>query len=705
MSIRRTDQAAKSAAGKPSAKGRRGVFDNIYDHGFARVAVCVPRVKVAEPEANADESLRLARQAHDAQAALALFPELGISAYTNDDLFFQDALLEKVRAQLSRLLEASRDLYPVLILGAPFAVDGRLFNCAFIMHRGVLLGIVPKAYLPNYREFYEKRHFAPGVSQVGRFVAFGGRDIPFGTDLLFRASDVQDFVVHVEICEDIWTPAPPSSYGAMAGATVLANLSASNIVVGKAQARRDLCRSQSMRCIAAYLYSAAGPGESTTDLAWDGHVAVFENGELLAEGERFAHEPQMITADIDLERLRQERMRVGSFGDCADHHLGQHNFRSVSFTLDPPFDVKVPLRRVVDRYPFLPSDPALLDENCYEAFNIQVQGLMTRLAAIGSKKVVLGISGGLDSTHALIVAARAFDRLGYERKDILCFTLPGLATSKLTKTSAHALMRAFGVSAQEIDITPIARQTLIEIGHPNAKGHPVYDVTFENVQAGARTALLFRLANFHNAIVMGTGDLSELALGWCTYGVGDQMSHYNVNGSVPKTLIQHLIRWVADREEFGPDVSATLRAVLATEISPELVPSEGDRPGQRTEDFIGPYALQDFNLYYVTRYGLRPSKVAFLSWNAWRDAQAGAWPAGLRDEDRRAYDLATIRKWLRVFLFRFFQISQFKRSAMPNGPKVGSGGSLSPRGDWRAPSDSHADTWIAELEERVPETA
>jgi NAD+ synthase (glutamine-hydrolysing) len=681
------------------------MFENIYRHGFARVAVCVPRVKVAEPERNGTETLSLARRAHDEQAILALFPELGISAYTNEDLFFQDALQDEVNAQLSRILEASRDLRPVLILGAPFALDGRLFNCAFVMQRGRLLGIVPKAYLPNYREFYEKRHFALGISHTGRGVVFAGRDVPFGTDLIFRASDVPDFVVHVEICEDVWTPVPPSSFGAMAGATILANLSASNIVVGKAQARRDLCRSQSMRCIAAYLYSAAGRGESTTDLAWDGHVAVFENGELLSEAERFADEPQMITADIDLDRLRQERLRIGSFGDCVDHHRARHPFRSVCFALDPPLDVKVPLRRIVDRYPFLPSDPALLDANCYEAFNIQVQGLMTRLSAVGVKKVVLGISGGLDSTHALIVAARAFDRLGYTRNDILCYTLPGLATSKLTKTSAHALMRAFGVSGKEIDITPVVRETLIEIGHPNAQGHPVYDVTFENVQAGARTALLFRLANSHDAIVMGTGDLSELALGWCTYGVGDQMSHYNVNGSVPKTLIQHLIRWVADREEFGPDVSATLRAVLATEISPELVPSEGEKPGQRTEDFIGPYSLQDFNLYYITRYGLRPSKVAYLSWNAWRDVKSGSWPRGLKHEDKRAYDLATIRKWLRLFLFRFFEISQFKRSAMPNGPKVVSGGSLSPRGDWRAPSDSHADTWIAELEKNVPEAA
>jgi NAD+ synthase (glutamine-hydrolysing) len=679
------------------------MFDNIYAHGFARVAVCVPRAHVAEPKANATETLRLARLAHERQASLALYPELGISAYTNDELFFQDALLTEVNSALSGLIEASRELFPVLIVGAPLAVDGRLYNCAFIIHRGALLGIVPKAYLPNYREFYEKRYFAPGVARIAASVTFGGREVPFGTDLLFRAEDVEGFVLHVEICEDVWTPIPPSSFGAMAGATVLANLSASNITVGKAQARRDLCGSQSMRCVAAYLYSAAGQGESTTDLAWDGQGAIFENGELLAEAARFAREAQLITADVDLERLRQERMRLGSWGDCADHHRDDRAFRSIGFALAPPLDRNVPLARAVDRFPFLPSNPALLDENCYEAFNIQVHGLETRLKAIGVKKVVLGISGGLDSTHALIVAARAFDRLGCERRDILCYTLPGFATSKLTKTNAHALMQAFGVSAHEIDIAPVARQTLADIGHPSLKGQPVYDLTFENVQAGARTALLFRLANQNDAIVMGTGDLSELALGWCTYGVGDQMSHYNVNGSVPKTLIQHLIRWVADREEFGPAVSETLRGVLATEISPELVPGEGDAPGQRSEDTIGPYPLQDFNLYYVTRYGLRPSKVAYLAWNAWRDVAAGGWPVGFRDEDKRQYDLATIRKWLRVFLYRFFQTSQFKRSAMPNGPKVASGGSLSPRGDWRAPSDSHADTWLAELDAHVPE--
>jgi len=682
------------------------MFDNIYNHGFARVAVCIPQVKVAAPAANAAETLRLARDAHQKSCAVALFPELGITAYTNEDLFHQDALLEASARELTGIIEQSRELMPVLIVGAPFATQGRLFNCAYVIHRGKLLGIVPKSYLPNYREFYEKRHFAAGWSQATRTVTFDGQEVPFGTDLIFSATDLPDLTIHVEICEDVWTPVPPSTFGALAGATVLANLSASNITVGKADNRRILCKSQSARCIAAYLYSASGPGESTTDLAWDGQAAVFELGEQLAEAERFPQDSQLITADIDLERLRQERMRVGSWGDSADAQSSKiAAFRTIGFNLAAPREDRISLSRAITRFPFVPDDLRLLDESCYEAFNIQVHGLATRLRATGMQKVVLGISGGLDSTHALIVAARAFDRLGLPRQNILCYTLPGFATSKHTKTNAHALMTAMGVSAEEIDITPASRQMLSDIAHPNSRGLPDYDVTFENVQAGARTSLLFRLANFHNAIVVGTGDLSELALGWCTYGVGDHMSHYNVNASVPKTLIQHLIRWVADRKEFGADASVILRSILATEISPELIPGDGDRPAQSTEQIVGPYPLQDFNLYYITRYGFRPSKVAFLSWNAWRDATAGDWPPGIEDADKSAYELIVIKKWLRTFLYRFFQISQFKRSAIPNGPKVASGGSLSPRGDWRAPSDSSAEIWTAELDANVPDQA
>lgn len=680
------------------------MFHDMYHHGFARLAVGVPPVRVADADANAAATIEMARAAHGRDAALALFPELGLSAYSNDDLFHQDALLERVRARLGDIVEASRELMPVLLVGAPLASDGRLFNCAVVIHRGRVLGVVPKAFLPNYREFYEKRHFAPGLGVSGRMIRLLGADVPFGTDLVFTARDVADFTLGVEICEDVWTPSPPSTLAALAGATVLANLSASNITIGKAEARRLLCRAQSARCVAAYLYSAAGPGESTTDLAWDGHAAIFENGETLAEAERFAPSGNLITADVDLERLRQERMRLSSWGDTQDAERARISaVRRVGFDLGPPRGRPVALERVIPRFPFVPADPAARDRDCYEAFNIQVMGLATRLRATGLKRVILGVSGGLDSTHALIVAARAMDRLGLPRENLRCVTMPGFATSDHTKGNAWALMKAFGVHAEEIPIGPACQQMLRDIGHPAADGAPLHDVTYENVQAGARTSLLFRLANRHDGLVLGTGDLSELALGWCTYGVGDHMSHYNVNGSVPKTLIQHLIRWVAEREEFGLEASRVLLSILATEISPELVPGDGTKPAQRTQDVVGPYELQDFNLFWITRYGLRPSKVAFLALNAWGDAARGDWPAGIAPSDRHAYDLAAIRTWLRVFLWRFFAISQFKRSAVPNGPKVASGGSLSPRGDWRAPSDSSAGPWLAELDENVPE--
>jgi NAD+ synthase (glutamine-hydrolysing) len=540
---------------------------------------------------------------------------------------------------------------------------------------------------------------------VSREVPFLGERVPFGSDIIFDAADLRDFSLHVEICEDVWAPVPPSTYAALAGATVLANLSASNITVGKAEYRHDLCAAQSGKCIAAYLYTAAGPGESTTDLAWDGHAMIYENDDLLAESERFAESEQLIAADIDLERLAQDRMRMTSFNDSVgDHRERVQAIRRVMFELAPPAGVG-PLLRRVERFPYVPSDPAVRDERCFEAYNIQVHGLMKRLASTGIERIVIGVSGGLDSTHALIVAAKTMDRLGLPRANILGYTMPGFATSDTTKSNAWGLMRALGVTASELDIRPSSRQMLADIGHPFARGEEVYDVTFENVQAGERTSHLFRLANFHNAMVLGTGDLSELALGWATYGVGDHMSHYNVNASVPKTLIQHLIRWVADTNQFDPEASSILRAILATEISPELVPGgadAGDGPAQSTEAKIGPYDLQDFNTYYVTRYGFRPSKVAFLSHHAWGDKTRGSWPEGIPEEKRREYDLPTIKKWLEVFLYRFFKISQFKRSCLPNGPKVGSGGSLSPRGDWRAPSDSEAVVWLEELRNNVP---
>jgi len=523
--------------------------------------------------------------------------------------------------------------------------------------------------------------------------------------VIFEAENVPGFALHMELCEDIWVPIPPSTHAALAGATVLANLSASNITVGKAEYRRSLCASQSAKCIAAYLYSAAGPGESTTDLAWDGYGLVYENGDLLAESERFAQEEQVIIGDIDLERLAQDRMRTTSFNDSAGEHTEKlRTIRRVPFEFQIP-DGEVPLVRRVERFPYVPSRLMARDERCYEVYNIQVHGLMKRLSSTGTKRVVIGVSGGLDSTHALIVCARTMDRLGLPRTNVLAYTMPGFATSKTTNRNAHRIMKALGVTAGEIDIRPSCMQMFRDIGHPYAEGKPVYDITFENVQAGERTSHLFRLANLHSAMVVGTGDLSELALGWATYGVGDHMSHYNVNASVPKTLIQHLIRWIIKANEFDRKTGTVLESILNTEISPELVPNsnpDAEHPEQSTEAQIGPYELQDFNLYYITRFGFRPSKVAFLSHHAWGDRTKGIWPDLIPPEKRNEYDLATIKKWLEVFLFRFFKISQFKRSVAPNAPKVGSGGSLSPRGDWRAPSDSEATVWLEELRQNVP---
>ncbi|MBB5751302.1 NAD(+) synthase [Prosthecomicrobium pneumaticum] len=676
-------------------------FFSLYSHDFVRIASCVPRAAVAEPAFAAEETLRLARQGDSEGTALMLFPELGLSSYAIDDLLFQDALLDAVEAALGRIVEASATLFPVLVVGAPLRHQGRLYNTAVVIAGGAILGVVPKTYLPNYREFYERRHFTSGAGVAGGSITVAGRRVPFGVDLLFRATGAVPFTFHIEICEDIWIPLPPSTRGALAGAEILLNLSASNITIGKADLRRLLCASHSARTVSAYAYSAAGPGESTTDLAWDGQAAIFEFGDPLAETERFPTGATIATADIDLGRLRQERMRMNTFGECAREELGRAApFRAVEFPLAAPAR-PVPLRRAVERFPFVPADPARLAEDCYEAYNIQVQGLAKRLEATGLRHAVIGVSGGLDSTQALIVTARAMDRLGRDRKDILAYTLPGFATSDHTKANAWALMRALGVTAAEIDIRPAARQMLADLGHPFADGEPVYDVTFENVQAGLRTDFLFRLANQKGGLVVGTGDLSELALGWCTYGVGDHMSHYNVNGSVSKTLIQHLIRFVAASGDVDRETAAILEAILSTEISPELVPAAPGAAIQSTQAIVGPYALQDFTLFYLTRFGFRPSKIAFLAHAAWSDATREGWPADLPETDRRAYSLAEIRHWMAVFLRRFFT-NQFKRSTLPNGPKITSGGSLSPRGDWRAPSDGNARLWLEELERNVP---
>ncbi|MBV9016315.1 MAG: NAD(+) synthase [Alphaproteobacteria bacterium] len=678
-------------------------FFSPYRHEFVRVGACVPPVAVAEPAKNGDQVLDLLAKGDKAALAVMVFPELCLSAYAIDDLLFQDAVLEAVVGQITRLLAASKKLNPVFVVGAPLRWRGRLYNCAVAMHRGRLLGIVPKVFLPNYREFYERRHFTSGEGMRGAAMTLAGQDAPFGVDLLFAAGGPNPFTFHIEICEDLWVPQPPSGAGAAAGAEILLNLSASNIVIGKAQMRRLLCASQSARCLAAYAYSAAGAGESTTDLAWDGQAGIFEIGDSLGETPRFSAGPEMAVADVDLGRIRQERMRTNTFGDNA-RLIGEASpaFRRVEFDFTASSG-DLELCRKVERFPFVPSDPAMLADNCYEAYNIQVQGLSQRLAATGLKKLVIGVSGGLDSTQALIVSARTMDKLGLPRSNVLAYTLPGFATSTETKANAWRLMKALGVTGGEIDIRPAARQLLTDIGHAAGSGEALYDVTYENVQAGLRTDYLFRLANNNAAIVVGTGDLSELALGWCTYGVGDQMSHYNPNASVPKTLIQHLIRFVAASGDVSGETAAILHDILATEISPELVPAGEDGAIQSTESIVGPYALQDFNLFYATRYGFAPSKIAYLAWNAWHDAGRGTWPANIPDSARRAYSLPEIKGWLRVFLRRFFEQSQFKRSALPNGPKISSGGSLSPRGDWRAPSDARAAVWLDELERNIPD--
>ena len=685
----------------PAKKSSR--FFNLYNQGFIRTAVCIPEVKVADTFFNTGKTLELARQAVSQKAILAIFPELGLSAYSNEDLFHQDALLGSVNEALKIIKKASEKINLIMAVGAPIQVDCRLFNCAVVFYGGVILGVSVKSYLPNYREFYEGRQFTPAAAALsGKIELAGQKDIPFGADIIFKVANINNFNFFLEICEDVWVPIPPSSFASMAGATVIGNLSASNITIGKSEYRHQLAANQSARCVAAYLYAAAGTGESTTDLAWDGHAMIYENGNLLAESARFAQQAQIIYSDIDLDRLAQDRMRLNSFSQNATAHKDKlTSFRKVEFKVAPP-EGRILLNREYPRFPYIPADPSKRDLRCYEAYNIQVQGLAKRLQASGIKNIVIGVSGGLDSTHALIVAAKTMDLLDLPHANVKAYTLPGFATTAKTYNNALKLMKALNVEVNEIDIKPACRQMLKDIKHPFSRGKKIYDIAFENVQAGQRTSCLFRLANMKNALVVGTGDLSELALGWSTYGIGDHMSHYNVNTSVPKTLIQHLIRWVAESNQFSQEVSKILIAVLDTEISPELVPGKsGSNPYQKTEDLIGPYELQDFNNFYITRFGYRPAKVAFLEYCAWKDKAQGVWP-DIPESKRNSYTLKEIKKWLYVYLYRFFKTSQYKRSCVPNGPKVGSGGSLSPRGDYRAPSDSEPDVWLANWE-NIPE--
>ena len=739
-----------SPASTPSAPeapdaGPRREFRSAYAQGFARVAAVTLPVVPADPAANAAAVLAQARALSDDGVCLAAFPELCLTGYAIDDLLLSDVLLDQVLAAVETVRAASADLLPALVVGAPLRLADRLYNCALVIQGGVVRGVAPKSYLPTYREFYERRHFTPGDTIAGGAVVIelpgvgdpdavfpaGAARAPFGPNLLFEVEDVPGLTFHVEVCEDMWVPVPPSALAALAGASVLVNVSGSPITVGRAEDRELLARSSSARGLAAYVYAAAGQGESSTDLAWDGQTFVYENGVLLGATERFPDGPQATVVDVDVEGLRAERLRQGTFTDNAatfalSGHQGPGAVAPTTFT-DPggfnrvviPRDgLTVPrtdigLRRRVDRFPFVPDDPARLAQDCYEAYNIQVAALVQRLGAIGDPKVVIGVSGGLDSTHALIVAARAMDRLGRPRSDIQAITMPGFATSPGTRRNAEDLARGLGCGFEELDIRPTATRMLAEMGHPygafaatgslpeGMSERDLYDVTFENVQAGLRTDFLFRIAGHRGGIVLGTGDLSELALGWCTFGVGDQMAHYGVNAGIPKTLIQHLIRWVVAEELFDDAVGRTLLSILDTEISPELVPAEAGGAIQSTQAKIGPYALQDFTLWHVLRRGSRPSRIAFLAERAWSDAGAGDWPPGLPEAEKVAYQLPEIRRWLELFHRRFFA-NQFKRSTLPNGPKVVAGGSLSPRGDWRMPSDAAATAWLAELERNVP---
>ena len=679
-------------------------FFNLYTHGFVRLAAAVPEVRVADPAFNARTTIALMQEAAKRKAVVAVFPELGLSAYSCEDLFHQQALLDACLSALAQVVSASSDLPIISVVGLPLKVDDMLFNCAAVISRGRVLGIVPKTYLPNYREYYELRQFTPADRALRETIEVPGqREVPFGNKLLFRADSQPLLTFYVEICEDLWVPIPPSSFAALAGATVLLNLSASNVTVTKDDYRRQLVANQSARCLAAYLYTAAGFGESTTDLAWDGQAMLYENGTRIVESQRFVYGSQVVTGDIDLDRLSQERMRQTSFSQTAERFRHETaGFRTVPVPAEMPSRGRLPLERSYERFPFVPSDPERQDERCEEVYEIQVQGLVKRLRSTGTTHVAIGISGGLDSTQALIVCARAMDVMGLPRSNIGACIMPGFATSDRTFDQARRLTAAIGCSVHEIDIKPSCMQMFRDIGHPFAEGKPVYDIAFENVQAGERTSHLFRFANLHHGMVVGTSDLSELALGWSTYGVGDHMAHYHVNASVPKTLVRHLIRWAAEKDVLGDTASKVLEDVAETVISPELVPGESeDVPGQHSEAVVGPYELQDFHLYYILRFGFRPAKIAFLAWAAWHDKAVGPWP-NTPESKRTEYAIGDIKKWLRVFIERFFKSSQYKRSCIANAPKVGSGGSLSPRGDWRAPSDSEATAWLTLLEE-IPE--
>ena len=643
-------------------------------HGFLRVAAACPPVLIADPERNADATLDAVQRASEGGAQVLVLPELGLTGYTCGDLFFSlSTLVAGADRALERVCRETENVPAVLVIGLPVEQEGRLFNAAAVLQAGQVLGVVPKTYLPGYGEYYEERWFSSARDSREAEIRLAGRTVPFGTGLLFRVPEEPGVTLAVEICEDLWAPVPPSSFHAVAGATILLNPSASPDLVAKAEYRRELVRQQSGRTLAAYAYANAGVHESTTDLVFGGHLMVAENGVLLAEGERFRRDGELVMADVDTERLRVERARQTSFADAV--HVAQGDYRVVPVE---PIPAPSPHRlvRAIAPHPFVPSDPATRDDRCLEVFSIQTAGLARRLEHVGARRVVLGLSGGLDSTLALLVCVRTFDLLGLDRAGILAVTMPAFGTSARTRGNAHRLAEAAGAELREIDIRTACEQHIADIGlDPKDRE----SVTFQNLQARERTQVLMDLANKEAGIVVGTGDLSELALGFATFA-GDHIAMYNVNASVPKTLVRRLVRWVAEHHARATERDV-LTEVLETPVSPELVPPGQDGAiAQRTEEIVGPYELADFFLFCLLRLGAGPRKMLFLAGHAFADR----------------YDEKTLRRWLRVFVERFFD-NQFKRSVAPDGPKVGSV-SLSPRGDWRMPSDASKAAWLRELD-------
>ncbi len=641
------------------------------NYGFIKVAAAVPQVKVCDCTWNTNQLESLAAQAEGKGVEIICFPELAITGYTCADLFLQQQLLESCENALFRLLDVTRSLNIIIIVGLPVRINTTLLNAAAVIQKGKILGIVPKSFIPNYREFYEKRWFSPGAD-INTMVTLCAQTVPVSRNLLFRTTNC---AFGIEICEDLWAPIPPSSTLALQGADIIFNLSASDEVVSKHQYLCSLIAQQSARCISGYVYASCGFGESSQDLVFAGNGMIYENGKLLAEGHRFSMKEQLVISEIDVEYLRSARQANITFDDSQLSTVNNQPSTTIEAVSYDAWDNKPTLTRTIDPSPFVPKGD-LLNQRCDEIFAIQVAGLAKRIDHIKAKTLVIGISGGLDSTLALLVAAKTMDKLGRNRKDIIAITMPGFGTTDRTYNNALSLMRSLGVTLREISIKDACIQHFKDINHDIN----VHDVTYENSQARERTQILMDIANQEGGIVVGTGDLSELALGWATYN-GDHMSNYGVNCSIPKTLVRHLVKWVA-QTSVDEASKATLLDIVDTPISPELIPAdENGQILQKTEDLVGPYELHDFFLYHFMRNAFTPAKIYFLAQQAFRNT----------------YDDETIMKWLRTFIRRFFS-QQFKRSCVPGGPKVGSV-SLSPRGDWRMPSDATAAEWLKNLEE------